>query len=1012
MPQAEVRSTAYGRAAVDLLVGQVRELKAGDPLAPVTVVVASNYAAVSTRRALAAHPGGIANVSCLTLYRLAERLGGARLAAAGRRPLSAPVLAQAVRGVLAAEPGIFAPVARHPATELALVDATRELAGVSEHALDALAASSARAADVVRVARRARHELCSRWHDEHDLVRAATAAVRTGVLGEPVVLHLLQDLSPSAADLVGALADHSVLVVNVGLTGDAGADRRVLEAHTRAGIAADATGVGAPCASSVVSTSDPDEEVRAAIRRVVEWMRAGIRLGRTALLYGTADPYARLLHEQLAAAGIPHNGAPVRSIGDMLLGRTVRSLLALPDRGFRRSDVLATLTGAPLLAGEARAPTRAWERISRAAGVVDDDDWRRRLEVFALEQRRRAEAADHEERDRLAEHLRRDANRAEQLATFVHDLRDDLAAGEGRGSWATKAAWVKHLIVRYLGDERHRIRWPEEEQEAAERVEGALDRLASLDATGGPAPSVEVFRRTLDAELEVALRRVGRFGEGVLVGHVSMAVGVGLDRVVVLGMAEGAFPPRRLEDSLLPDDERRAACGELTLRADRLQDDRRQLLAAVAAAEEATLSFPRGDLRRSGDRAASRWLLADVARLRRREVVFTADLATIDEPWLDQVPSYVSGLVGTAFPATAQDLRLVAMLRDPASVVATEPVLAAGMALAEARRSDRFTRFDGNLAGVTLPDYASSGVVSATRLQSWAECPHAFLMQYLLGVEVVEDPERRLEMNPLDKGALVHEILDKFVAAAVGAGRAPRWSDDDRGRLLAIADEVCRAHQERGVTGRALFWRRDRARLVADLERFLAEDTGRPLATELAFDGVPYPLPDGRAVFFRGAVDRVDERGDGGVTVIDYKTGASHSYEGLSAEDPHLHGTHLQLAVYGTAVEHVLDRSPVDARYWFVTARGKFERIGYEVTPAVRDNVGTAIAEIVDGIRAGVFPLRPKADPSYTHVDCWYCSPDGLSTHEARRTWEAKRTDPALAGYTALCEPEVIDGGG
>ena len=103
--------------------------------------------------------------------------------------------------------------------------------------------------------------------------------------------------------------------------------------------------------------------------------------------------------------------------------------------------------------------------------------------------------------------------------------------------------------------------------------------------SAGQPPSVEVFRRTLDGELETSLRRVGHLGDGVLVGHVSMAIGLDLDRVVVLGMAEGAFPPRRLEDSLLPDEERRAAGGELALRAERVHDDHRQLLAAMAAAE-------------------------------------------------------------------------------------------------------------------------------------------------------------------------------------------------------------------------------------------------------------------------------------------------------------------------------------------------------------------------------------------------------------------------------------------
>lgn len=198
MAQFEVRATSCGRPSVELLSAQVKTAKAGDPLAPVTVIVPSNYAAVSIRRALAAQPGGISSVSFLTLGRLAERLGAATLARAGRRPVSAPILTQAVRAVLASDPGVFLPVAEHPATELALVSVTRELAGLTESALDAVAACSPRAGDVVRIARRVLADLAPSWYDQHDLLRAAAAIVRSGATIGPVVVHLLQDLSPAA----------------------------------------------------------------------------------------------------------------------------------------------------------------------------------------------------------------------------------------------------------------------------------------------------------------------------------------------------------------------------------------------------------------------------------------------------------------------------------------------------------------------------------------------------------------------------------------------------------------------------------------------------------------------------------------------------------------------------------------------------------------------------------------------------------------------------------------------
>ena len=70
----DVVRVAYGEPAVQLLADRVRVAKAGDPLAPVTVVVPSNYAAVAIRRELARR-GGTIGSHFLTLYRVAERLG-------------------------------------------------------------------------------------------------------------------------------------------------------------------------------------------------------------------------------------------------------------------------------------------------------------------------------------------------------------------------------------------------------------------------------------------------------------------------------------------------------------------------------------------------------------------------------------------------------------------------------------------------------------------------------------------------------------------------------------------------------------------------------------------------------------------------------------------------------------------------------------------------------------------------------------------------------------------------
>ncbi len=95
---------------------------------------------------------GVAAVTFLTVYRLGELLGAPRLAAEGRRPVSTPVIGAALRSALAKRPGVFRPVAAHPATEMALVSAYRELRDLtSGSARRRFAPSPTGPADVVRL---------------------------------------------------------------------------------------------------------------------------------------------------------------------------------------------------------------------------------------------------------------------------------------------------------------------------------------------------------------------------------------------------------------------------------------------------------------------------------------------------------------------------------------------------------------------------------------------------------------------------------------------------------------------------------------------------------------------------------------------------------------------------------------------------------------------------------------------------------------------------------------------
>ena len=1046
----------YGRDAAGALRSSISRAKGAEPLAPVAVVVPSNHVGVAARRLLGSGAVGpvsgagvgLAAVTFLTPYRMAELLGAARLAGGGRRPVSTPVVTSAIRAALTERPGVFAPVAAHAATETALVSAYRELRDLSADALDSLARGSSRAADVVRLHRSARARLESEWYDEQDLVGAAveTLAAGGGAARElgAVIVYLPQRLSRHGAQLLGAFAATSEVVVLAGTTGDPRADGEVVRSVGRLGGGAaagerpadiDPMDVVGADRTTIVTTSDGDEEVRVAVRAVVDAVRAGTRLDRIAVLHASPEPYARLAHEQLAAAGIAHNGAAVMPLTARMAGRTLLQLLALPGGGFRRDDVFAWLAGAELQRRGRSIPVGAWERISRDAGVVAGrEQWDRLLAGFATEVDERAARAegDPDAPPSRAEHLRAEARRAGELRTFVLGLVDDLAeAAAHPRPWGDRARWARRRLDDLLGTGGRRDRWPEPERKAAERIERAIDRLACLDSVEGPV-GLDVFTRTLELEMEADLGRVGRIGEGVLVGPVSMGVGLDLDLVVVLGLAEGLFPADARDDSLLPDHERQAAGDELPLRSQRIEREHHELLAALGGASRHLLCVPRGDLRRSSERVPSRWVLQLASAIAGGRW-WSADLLGTERPWLRHVASFDAGLRQLSFPASSQEHRLRSLMaHGPASPVGAAPtivgdaVLGAGVEALAARGSSRFTRFDGNLGGLSVPS-PTDRVTSATRLETWADCPFAYLMHDLLGVEEVENPEDQLQISPRDRGSLVHEVLERFIAEvlarppAARPGPQDRWSASDRSRLVELGEEVCAAYEARGLTGRALFWERERRHIIADLEHFLRADDAhraaertRPIAAELAF-GLPgaalgtvdLPIPDGRTVRFRGKADRVDLAADSSLHVVDYKTGGANGYKGLSEDDPDLAGRKLQLAVYGAAAR-LLYGSPdvaVRAEYWFTSAKGRFERVGYSVTPEVLERVGRTVGAMVAGIESGAFPNHPTAASTTPWVECPFCDPDGLGVVDLRGRFDRKRSDPAMAPFIQLASP-------
>lgn len=1022
MSTTRIESTAYGAAALECLQAVVARHKADDPMTPVTLLLPTNLAGVIARRHLAG--SGIAGLYLATLERLAEQLAAGVLSP--RRPATRPIVAATWRTALSRAPGMFEEVAEHPSTIQALASAHRELRDLTDTALDRVAHASTLGPDLVRLHRHVTTELAADWYDEADLLRAAARRIAASptVVRElgALVLYLPQELTQSQAAFVEALGTAAAdLTVIVGLTDVRRADRAVRRSLDRIGIDLPSSiSKNYPVATEILNASDADDEVRCVVRDVVESLDH-TPAHRIAVLYSAASPYARLLHEHLAAARIEVNGPGTRPVHERAIARTLLEVLALIDQDLPRADVFRALANAPTrdFTGK-RIPVPQWERMSRAAGVVRGDDWDTRLARYAESERRTAdqEEAAEDPRPAAVRRAQYNASMAERLHAFASELRRRLGALALLETWSEFAGGVLQLFHDLLGDYSS---LPVEEQYAAAAVESSLKGLSTLDELGTPA-SLAVLRDVLDLELQQSLPRVGTFGTGVLVAPLSASIGLSADIVYVVGLSEDLYPGRVHEDALLPHRVREAAAPELASFRDRLDEKQRHLLAAFSAgSRKVVASFPRGDLRRSSRRLPTRWLLGSLREL-------TGDHGLPATQWdkhgelLRTSASYAGSLTTATMPATEQEWQVRAAA---ARLWVNDEVLVRARELLRGRGSNAFTRFDGDLSGVPgLPEYAvEDRIASPTSLEAYATCPHAYFVERLLQVEPLEAPEDLLVISPLQVGNLIHNSLDAFVSRLAGSGALPGygepWTEEQRALLLAIGADLADQFEAEGLTGHPRLWQRERLRVLGDLmvlltddDRWRVERDASVVASELrfGFDGEPpveIPVPSGR-VLLRGSADKVDLGADGTIYVTDVKTGGFSRYEAIES-DPVAGGTKLQLPVYAYAARARLGEqsTPVEASYWFVRRGGK--RIPVPLTPEVEERYVDTLDVIVSSIAAGYFPPKAPEVPDFLWVQCPYCNPDGLGHSEVRARWDRKRHDPTLERLVRLVDPTALE---
>jgi hypothetical protein len=805
-----------------------------------------------------------------------------------------------------------------------------------------------------------------------------------------------------------------------------------------------------------VRAADPAEEVRVATRLVVERLADGAAPDRIAVVSRVRSPYAALVHEDLAAAGVPHTAPAPLQLGQSIAGRALLGMLEWPANGHRRDELMRLLRSVTLRdpsGGRAR-PDR-WDRRAREAGVVGGlDQWHRRLDAARSDLVGRIAGlgdppepelplADGDEPvDASTQSRARQLVELDALRAFVDRFAADTDPGDRR-SWSALSRWAQKLLHTYLGSLRTAGSWSEPEQRSREAVAELLDELAGLDDVD-PTPGFEVFRRVIQHELARSAGRVGRFGHGVFVGRLAEAAGADLDLVVVLGCAEGLFPPAGADDPLLPNRDRGALGETVPRRGLTPAEEARDAWAGVASARSSTITFPMADPRGQRKQQPAPFVLECCSERLGERVDIDRISWLRDDPraqeWFADLPSFEWWLARGGAPATATELDVRELLdgRTAGHDLGVLPVaraagLSRGLAAARARVEGEFGEWSGWVGA--WPEVADdlSHPRSATSLQHWAECPFRYFLSHVLEVSELDDPGEIETISAADKGSMVHTILEQYFRSRI---------EGEPVELDAVEGEVEESYRLQGRTGRDLLWEAEWLGLRRHLRHVLraAEETDavaglEPVAVEYRFgfadpageitDAVVVDLGNDRVMRFRGAVDRIDRSPNGDrLVVLDYKTGRADNYGVLDRDkdtyDIVGRGTLLQLPVYALAARNAFpEATDVEAYYWFIGQRGEIKRLGGPIDTTAGERFRDVLRTMAGGIGEGLFPARPGDDKwlpwrGQSHANCVYCPYDSLCPAGREEQWVTMREHPALRDYAALAEPvtDEADGDG
>ena len=486
------------------------------------------------------------------------------------------------------------------------------------------------------------------------------------------------------------------------------------------------------------------------------------------------------------------------------------------------------------------------------------------------------------------------------------------------------------------------------------------------------------------------------------------------------------MPAPARSDPLLADEFRRTLDPDgkrLPTKKEQLELERQTFQLALQSAEKRNLYWNKSLLGAANESYPSPWFVDEVIKSHNLDTVPVKSLMDPQSEYVDSTATLADLHESALNPSTGYEFRMQSVSRrsqENTSLIEllAEPsnrALARGKGVTESRKSGKFGIHDGNLAS---DQFASpfERRMSASSLQSYAECPYRYFLATELNVDERIDPEDLLVLSPLDKGLLVHAILERFLRDF-----GPDTTGYGLENLRKIAHEEFDRFQADDFIGYPAIFELEKVQLLRQLELWhqtsldvLIEYDGE-MMTEVPFgfdDSIGLTSIDEHTSFqFRGMIDLIALTSDGRrALVVDFKTGRSAYYSDVD-KDVTAAGTKLQLPIYARVADEILgSRAEISSAYWFVFQNGS-TRLRPKIPLALEETemrFGDVLSTIVGGISNGAFPPRPGSRSTYGEVASWencrYCAYSDICAANRMVAWDRKKSSAELTDYVALAE--------